>query len=520
MRRLATACLTACAAGALAAQAPIVTHHSVTVNGKVLKYTATAGRLPIINNDAGEPHGMMFFIAYTLDGVPKGVKRPVTFLWNGGPGSSASQVHLMGFGPRRIDLGADTYPAMKPLSASTPLVDNQETWLDFTDLVFVDPIGTGYSRPTKPEYGAEFFNTVGDAESVAEFIRVYRERYDAYDAPLYLAGESYGTVRAAWVAEALERRHTRVAGVALISGFLRVGQHSLAVMDVAMNVPLFTRVAYYHKRLASELQSLPEEKAVAQADAWARNEYAPALERRESVHPLTPAERDTIVARLARYAGVKHELVDAKSLTLSPSTFTDRLLQEQGLDLGRYDSRTTAKRDVTTIPWTTTVDPSLAAVIDIMQGTSPPMLRYFNEDLRYETDLVYRGPFGGAYPAPTTPDGDWMEASWKGEPPAGVPAYDPDPDEALSGKPSSVPLVPPLLRAMQVNPAMRILAVNGAYDTETSCDAMAYRASLVERSLSERITVKCYVGGHMMYTDKRARQELRRDMERLVQSTR
>jgi carboxypeptidase C (cathepsin A) len=519
VRSSAVAAITLCVAAAALAQSapeppPVVTHHQITINGKAIKYTAIAGRLPIIHNDAGEPHAYMFFIAYRLEGAS--APRPITFLWNGGPGSSASQVHLLGFGPRRLDLGSDTYPTMKPLDASTPIVDNAETWLDFTDLVFVDPIGTGYSRPTKPEYGAEFYNTVGDAEAVAEFIRVYRMRYDAFNAPLFLAGESYGTVRASWVSEALERRDTHVSGIALISGYIRVGQHAPPVMEDALQVPMYTRTAHYHKKLPQELQSLSAADAVARADKWARNEYALALERRESVKPLTQAERDSIVARLAYFTGVKPALIDAKSLTLSEPVFTEHLLQDQGLDIGRYDSRMTAKRDITKIPWTTLVDPSLSAVLAVMQGTSPPMLHYFRNELEYKSDLVYRGPFGGAYPAPPTPDGDWMGDQWKGPPPAGVPAYSPSLDDADAGHPSMPPLIPPLQRAMQEDPTLRILVVNGEYDTLTTCDDTFYAVSIIEPPLRERVTFKCYIGGHMMYTDKLARQELKRDMAALV----
>src|SRR5262245_32804263 len=138
----------------------VITKHQVTVADRVLKYTARAGRLPILNNETGEVHGQMFFIAYTLDSAAGAKPRPLTFLWNGGPGSSSSLVHLLGFGPRR-------------LQPDGTAVDNRGTWLDQTDLVFVDPIGTGYSRPTNAEYGPEFYQTRGDAESVAEFIRVY-----------------------------------------------------------------------------------------------------------------------------------------------------------------------------------------------------------------------------------------------------------------------------------------------------------------------------------------------------------
>jgi len=493
----------------------VTTHHQIVVGGKTLSYTATAGHLPILNNDAGEARGYMFFVAYTLDRAPGQPVRPLTFVWNGGPGSSASEVHLMGFGPRRLKMG-DTYPASVPLSAQTGFEDNQETWLDFSDLVFVDPIGTGYSRPTRAEYGAEFYNTVGDAESVAEFIRVYRLRFDAFDAPVFLAGESYGTIRAHWVAEALERRRTLVAGIALISGFIHLGQKVPPAMATALELPRFTTTAYYHKKLPRDLQSGTLQDAVEKANRWARTEYAPALERRESLNPLTPTERESVIAQLARFAGVKPSLVDPKTLAIFVSDFTDRLLQDQGRDLGRYDARMTAPRDVTKIPWTTTVDPSLSPVMDVMQGTSPSLLRYWRSELQYKSDLAYRGPFGGAYPAPTVPNGDWMAMHWsQDKEPDGVPAYAPAPGEPTA----SIPLVPPLRRAMELNPSMRVLVLTGMYDNavpEIGCDLAAYTISLVDPQLRERVATRCYVGGHMMYTDKVARQEIRRDVAKLV----
>jgi carboxypeptidase C (cathepsin A) len=496
----------------------VTTHHQVVVDGKTLKYTATAGRLPIINAVADETHGYMFFVAYTLDRAPSDPARPLTFVWNGGPGSSASQVQLMGFGPRRLKMGA-SYPTSAPLSVKTDLEDNQETWLDFTDLVFVDPIGTGYSRLTKPEYTAEFFNTVGDAESVAEFIRVYRQRFDAFNAPLFLAGESYGTTRAQWVAEALERRRTTVAGVALISGEVSLGQKPPPAMWAALLVSRFTATAYYHQKLPADLQSGTLEQALKAANSWARTEYASALDHPENI---TKEQRDTIIAQLVRFSGVKPKVVDPRTLMISGSEFTDRLLEDQGLDLGRYDSRMTARRDVAKIPWTPTIDPSLSPVIDLMQGTSPSMIRYLRSDLKYKTDQAYLGPFGGAYPAPTIPNGDWMSTNWArgGNQPAGVPAYEAAPGGGRrggtsDGQPASIPLIPPLRKAMELNPSMHVLVLTGLYDS-IGCERTAYSFSLIDPPFRDRVKAACYVGGHMMYSDKEARQHMKHDMAELV----
>jgi carboxypeptidase C (cathepsin A) len=521
LRLLGATCVIAFAAVAHA-QTQIVpdslvrTHHQVVVDGKTLKYTATTGRLPIINNDAGEPHGYMFFVAYTLDRGPNDPVRPLTFVWNGGPGSPASQVHLMGFGPMRVKTG-DTYPTSPPLSVNTTLEPNQETWLDFTDLVFVDPIGTGYSRPTKPEYGKEFYNTVGDAESVAEFIRIYRQRTDAFNAPLFLAGESYGTIRAQQVAEALERRRTTVSGVALISGGIDLGQKVPQAMKEAMAVPWFTATAWYHKKLPADLQSGTEQAAIDKATQWARDVYAPALERLDS---LTLEQRNTILQQLVRFAGITPSAIDFSTMTIPVEKFTDYLLRDQGLDLGRYDSRMVAPRDVTKRPWTTNIDPSLRPVLDMMQGTSPTLLRYLRNDLKYRTDLVYRGPFGGAYPAPEMPAGDWMTVQWNhGSSLADVPAYDTPPGVP----PGAIPMIPPLLRAMQDNPSMRILVMRGMYDmggcaTEPRLESAAtsLTISYIDPALRKRVAFACYVGGHMMYTDKTSRQQMKRDMRELV----
>ncbi len=291
-------------------------------------------------------------------------------------------------------------------------------------------------------------------------------------------------------------------------------------MQIALLVPRFAATAYYHKRLPADLQSSSLQAILDKANRWAREVYAPALERRESVNPLTPAEREAIITELARYAGVKRTLVDSQTLTLPGFTFTEHLLEDKGLDLGRYDGRMTASRDVSKIPWTTFIDPSLSRVMDVMQGTSPTMIRYFRSELQYKSDLVYRGPFGGAYPAPSSPNGDWMASSWaRGQEPQGVPAYFPPPPGA--GPSATVPLISPLRRAMELNPHLRILVMTGMYDHAApgiGCDLVAYSVSLVDAKLRDRIRARCYPGGHMMYTDKGARQQLKRDMAELIAS--
>ena len=307
---------------ALGAQAPdtagtdiVATRGEVTADGKVLRYTAHAGHIGIRDNEAGDVHGNMFFVAYTLDRAPGTRPRPLTFVWNGGPGSNSGLVHLLGFGPKRITAATGSMPRFSPWG--TALVDNQDTWLAHTDLVFVDPVGTGYSRPTKPEYASEFYQGRGDAESVAEFIRLYRMRFDAFDAPLFIAGESYGVTRASLVADALERRRTNLSGVILLSGGFPLSE-TPPVLRNALSLPTLTAAAFINHKLPADLQSGDLLKALHAAESYAQTEYAAALARRDS---LSAAEKDAVVAQLARFTGLTAGQIDRNTLRVT----TDQL---------------------------------------------------------------------------------------------------------------------------------------------------------------------------------------------------
>ena len=309
--------------------APATTQHSITINGRRLRYTATAGLLPIRVNDTGEPHGQVFFVAYTA-AAPQGTRRPLTFLWNGGPGSNATLLHLVGFGPKRL---ADSRGAVACVECE--IEDNDATWLEQSDLVFVDPVGTGFSRPTRAEYGAEFYNTLGDIASIAEFVRVYLTRFDAWDAPLFIAGESYGAWRASGVAETLEQRGMRVAGVMVISGGIHVGPVIDDDLRTALFIPTRAAAAFHHQKLGADLQKdLPS--TLRTIETWARNEYAPALKRAGS---LSDQERDAIAGALARYTGLEPALIDRNTLVVGRQQFAEQLLREPKRVLARFDTR-------------------------------------------------------------------------------------------------------------------------------------------------------------------------------------
>lgn len=499
----------------------VETRHRVDTVGGRLEYTARAGLLPLYENDTGELMARVFVVAYTVEPERGAPPRPLTFIWNGGPGSSASQLHLLGFGPKGFET-PDTYPEWID-NPPDRISDRATTWLTDSDLVFVDPIGTGYSRATSIEYRDLLYTTRGDFEAVAEAIRLYRTRYDAWDQPLFLAGESYGTTRAMGVAEALERRRAGISGVILISGFYDAGQDIPAELLQALDIPMYTAAAHYHGRLPQDLQEMPQDEVVEAAEAWAREEYAPALAR---LGELGDDQREAIRSGLERYTGVAMEFVNDDSLVLEGTTFADRLLDEQELELGRYDYRMTFPRRDLSSGWAPTRDPSLVPMLDLMQGTSVPLIRYLRNTLGYKSDLLYRGPFGGAFhPRPLVDVtkgafgemsgiySDWMAVMWN----RGAFAAKDDAEEENANEEGSPPAAPepsPLELAMMRNPHFLVWNIRGLYDM--SCAAMDEMVAQTAEPLRRRVRNDCYAGGHMLYTEPDVRVELHADFSNFV----
>jgi len=467
---------------------PIVTtHHAVTIGARSLRYTARAGRIPIRDNEAGDVHGQMFFVSYTLDRAPTDPPRPLTFVWNGGPGSNAALVHLIGFGPKRIAPPRGATPGDGTRWVVQP---NPGTWLETTDLVFVDPIGTGYSRPTRVEYGAEFYQTRGDAESVAELIRVYRTRFDAFDSPLFLAGESYGVTRAAAVAAALETRGTEVRGVILLGLALPLGPASPA-MQVALGLPSLAVAAFTNGKLAPDLQR-DLAATMKQAESWSTTVYAGALARHDS---LGDAERDSIIRGVSRFTGLDPTLVDRKTLMVDRMQLGNRLLRREGKFIGQYDTRMIGPLDTTQAPYDPTKDPSLQNLLDDVM-----VLRYLRDELGFRSDLRYQGPFGGGYPPPTAFRGDWMSVKWKHVP-----------GDSVAGERA-------LEDAMRLNPRLRVLSACGVYDLVCDYYGNIWRAGHLREPVARNVIAYSYPGGHAMYTDPRAHLELKANVAEFIRS--
>jgi hypothetical protein len=273
---------------------------------------------------------------------------------------------------------------------------------------------------------------------------------------------------------------------------------------------MFTATAWYHKRLPADLQAVSQDEAVKQAAAWARSDYAPALGRKDS---LSDADRAKIVAGLVRYSGLDPKFVDAKSLVVSKGDFTDHLLADQGLELGRYDSREALPARKPGQQWGPRQDPSLLPMIELMEGTSPPLVRYLRDTLGYHSDLLYRGPWGNSFhpdPMQLNPAGfadDWMALMWD----HGAAMKGPMGQRGPSGGPEGLP---PLRLAMQAEPRMQVFILGGKYDG--SCVEHDEEVAATDPGLRERVRTGCYGAGHMIYTDWTTKKALQQDFAKFV----
>jgi carboxypeptidase C (cathepsin A) len=487
MRRASIAALSAALLLATDANAQVeslvTTNHTITVGGKPLRYVAHIGRIPIKDGESGEPHGYMGFIAYRV--ATPGMPRPLLFLWNGGPGANSALLHFEAVGPKRIDEGR--------------LLDNQETVLTHTDLVFVDPIGTGFSRPTKPEYGAEFYQTNGDVRSVTEFVRAWRLLFDATESPLFVGGESWGSGRAAAVALALERMRVRVNGTILISGgtALRTTQ-PLREVALAHRVMQIVPTALYHGRLAPELG---KDTAVIyeRIRRWAAESYAPALAR---IDALTDSEREAIAVQLSHFTGFPLAQIDRKTLQITPRQLLTGYFAAEGKTLNTFDMRITSSDP----------DSDGARAIE----------NYLRRTLAYRTDLAYIGLGGASLAQGYSPTGTpargvgarWDYFSGTVSPDSAAVLY--RAAAARGGGPPGPPREPATSLALELAPALRVLIASGNYDSLNNCEATEEQLRRLDTKFRARITNRCYVGGHMFYRDAESRRQFSADIMALV----
>jgi carboxypeptidase C (cathepsin A) len=465
------------AVGGVADETPAVTHHSIQVSGKTLTYTATAAQMPL-KDAAGETEAHIFYVAYTLDGVKDAAQRPLAFCFNGGPGSASVWVHMGAMGPRS--------PRLMPNGSMPPppyqLRDNPNTWLDQADLVFIDPVGTGYSRAKTVEIARRMNGVQGDLQSVGEFIRMYVTRNDRTLSPLFIAGESYGTFRAAGLAGYLIDRGIAFNGVVLISATLNLETIWSRSDDLvyALELPTYAADAWYHKKVAADLQKKDLKPFLKEVEGFAMGEYSAALNKGDA---LTPAERKATIDKLARYTGLEARYIDRSNLRYDVSHFTRELLRDQQETIGRLDGRLTGPSSLN-VGETSEFDPSNTLIAPPFQAA---FTNYLRTELEYKTDLYYYVS-GGIQPW------DWGVQNGFGD-------------------------TTSLLRnAFSKNPYLKVMVAAGYFDLATPYFAIEHTFNHMglNPQMHRNVIWNYYQAGHMLYIDSDSSVKLKRDIAEFI----
>lgn len=457
------------------------TQHTITIGGSQVAYTATAGTM-VLRKEDDTPTATIFYIAYTKDGVTDPASRPITFAFNGGPGSSSVWLHMGTFGPRRVVMQDDGSPTPPPYK----FVDNEHSILDLTDVVFIDPVSTGYSRAVPEANARDFHGFTADRNSVADFIRIYTGRNARWTSPKFLMGESYGTTRAAALSAYLQDSvGMNLNGIVLVSSILNFGTARFEVgndLPYPLFLPTYTATAWYHKKLAKDLQSAPLKKVLDEARAFAGNEYTLALMKGDS---LTAAERTAMAQKVARFTGLTVKYVEEANLRIHIQRFVKELLRDERRSVGRFDSRMKGI-DLDAAGETPDYDPSYATV----QGTYTAVWnQYVRTELKYETDLPYEILTGRVQP--------WSYREFENR---------------------YVNVAEPLRQALTKNPALRVFVGNGYYDLATPFFATEYTFNhmQLDPSLRGHVSMAYYDAGHMMYTEKVSLGRLKQDIAKFV----
>ncbi len=468
-----------------------VTEHSIRIGGQVIPYKATAGTV-LLKNENGEPIGLMYSAAYTRSDVKDFSTRPIAFLYNGGPGSASMWLHMGAFGPRRVTTvdGAFTPPA------PYKLVDNTESLLDKTDLVFVDAMGTGYSHAVGKAQSRDFYGIDEDLDAFGQFINTYINRYGRWNSPKFLIGESYGTFRSAALGNYLQNRYSmHLNGIVLISSVLDLSSITFGSGDDRVYVyylPTYAAIAWYHKSLKNRPSDLAA--FIEEARQYAQGEYASALFKGAK---LAPAEKAAVAKRLSYFTGLSEDYLLKADLRVNLGQFNVELVRSQGLTVGRIDARLTGyTRDL--LAETAQGDPEGPAV----GGAFTALLNTYNhEELSFGLDKDYNNSSGGT--------GQW---NWTRRPSAGGRGG------GGGGFPGAPNVQPDLAQAMITNPHLLVEVENGYFDSATPFFATEFTMQHLglPAELQGHIQLKYYQAGHMMYLHDESRVQLHENIARFI----
>jgi carboxypeptidase C (cathepsin A) len=452
------------------------TEHAILIDGQSLPYRATAGQLPQLD-DNGKPIGQFFYVAY--EKLPADIHRPLTFVFNGGPGAAAVWLHVGTAGPRRVFTDPAAPDSVIPPQSPGRLVDNPQTWLAVSDLVFIDPIGTGYSRLNEDQKSRDVYSTEGDIRSVGEFIRLFLTRNNRWSSPKFLIGESYGTTRAAALSNFLaDRFGIAVNGITLIStvlDFATLSPSDSNDLPFELYLPTYAAVAHFHKKLDGDL-----EKLLPEVEHYALSDYTAILAKGGS---LTDDERKSTAEKLSHYTGLSQQYILDNDLRIDPERFEHELLKDQRKVIGRFDARITAYSE-DPAGSSPRLDPSLNLYLPLYSSTINDYLR---RSLKFESDSPYELLSGRVHP-------------WD------------------FGKEPYLNVASRLREAMIKNPSLRVLVCSGQYDLATPYLATNYTINrlAISPEMRKNITETYYPAGHMMYHDPASRERLNKTIRDFI----
>ena len=460
------------------------TKHTANIGGKSIAYTANTGTM-VLRDDEGKPKATVFYIAYTKDQEDVGT-RPITFFFNGGPGSASIWLDMGIMSPKHPEMGPEGAQPAPPYD----LVDNPNSPLDVTDLVQVDAMATGYSRPGPGAKATDYTGAENDIAMFGQFIRNYLDKYDRWGSPKYLFGESYGTFRSAGLASYLQSREgIELNGIMLLGtvlDFQYIAPSPTNDIGYSAFLPTYTATAWYHKKLPADLQRLTLEQAVQQARDYAFGDYMVAMAKGNK---LTEAERNTVAQQLARLTGVSPQFALNTNLRIDPGTYRTELLRDRRETVGRYDSRmiglngnaSSTREDY---------DPSDVAPSGAFMAA---FMRYLHEDLDFKTNLQYY--MGGRA-------GRWDYSSFGG----------------YAGYPNEVES---LRSAMAKDPYLRVMVGAGYYDMATPFANAEYTFDHLgfDQTYRDRVQFKYYKSGHMAYLNQESAKQLKSDIAQFIAST-